>query len=111
MKWVYTFDGLEYPNIEKQYKAGDEVLVYSKTFNNNGGKEVFCISKEYAKSGYPGNMNPEIKRFHGWRGETNDIAVNAYGVYRVKTVEVISKGYDDIVKITIDRKDIKKGEE
>lgn len=42
MKWVYTFDGLEYPNIEKQYKPGDEVLVYSKTFNNNGGKEVFA---------------------------------------------------------------------
>lgn len=41
--------------------------------------------------GISGNMNPDIKRFHGWRGTTNDIARYAEGVRKCESVKVTGK--------------------
>ena len=112
MKYVYTFEGYMYPDIRKIYHVGDRVLVYSR-HNNNTGNVTYEISKKYAVDGYPGNVNHNIKRFHGWRGEYNNVSTYAHGVYTIKAVEVVAGKHapDEFVKITLNRTDIKNGEE
>jgi len=41
--------------------------------------------------GIGGNSNPDIKRFHGWRGTTNNIARYAEGVRKCESVKVAGK--------------------
>lgn len=77
MKYVYIFDNYMYPAVKEYYREGDEVLVYSRV-NNNTGSETFDISKKYAREGYPGNINANIRRFHGWRGVTSARTHMAY---------------------------------
>lgn len=112
MKYVYIFENYMYPEVKEYYREGDEVLVYSRV-NNNTGSETFGISKEYAREGYPGNINANIRRFHGWRGETNNVSTYAHGVYTVKAVEVKAGKYaaDQYIKVILNRTDIKKGKE
>ena len=50
--------------------------------------------------GYPGNSDNTIKRFHGWRGTTNDIAVYAHGV-RVCTKSII-KNYKSSIHYIVE---------
>lgn len=105
MKYTIIVD--EYQAMEENYRAGDKVLVLQKE-DLNDGFEWYTISKAYAEVGYPGNINHNEFRFHGWRGTTNNIAVTACGVYEIKKVEC----FDDYrVKVTIGRKDWKKVEE
>lgn len=103
MKYTFEFDPYR---IEETYKPGDEVLVYS-TENLNTGREYYNISKRAAKDGLPGNLDASQKRFHGWRGTTNNISIYAHGVYRVKEVEE----KDDIIKVKLDRTDLRKDAE
>lgn len=112
MKYVYIYENDMYPEIKEYYREGDEVLVYSRV-NNNTGSETFEISKEYAREGYPGNLNTHIRRFHGWRGETNNISTYAHGVYTVKAVEIKVGRYaaDQYIKITLNRTDVAIGKE
>lgn len=113
MQYTYMFNSYQTPGIENIYHVGDQVLVYSMVYNNEGGKEYFDISKYYAAEGYPGNIDKNIKKFHGWRGEYNNVATYAHGVYTIKSIEKVAGKYaqDEYTKITINRKDIKKGEE
>lgn len=73
----------------RKYAVGDEVLLYGR--QPEGGAETFDISRKYAAEGYPGNMNKEIKRFHGWRGTSYGVSVYAYGVRRVEMVETTDR--------------------
>lgn len=105
MKYTIIVD--EYEAISEGYKAGDKVLVLKKE-DLNDGSEWYTVSKVFAETGYPGNIDHNEFRFHGWRGTTNNISVTACGVYEIKKVQ----GLEDYrVKITIGRKDLKKGEE
>jgi hypothetical protein len=38
--------------------------------------------------GFGGNSDPNIRRYHGWRGTTNDWSVYAYGVRRCLRVTI-----------------------
>lgn len=105
MKYTIIVD--EYEAISEGYKAGDKVLVLQKE-DLNDGFEWYILSKTYAATGYPGNLDHTEFRFHGWRGTTNNIAVTACGVYEIKKVEMRD---DYKAKITIGRKDWKRGEE
>lgn len=80
-KTIYTAD---------EFKVGDEVLLVGRQLEASS-KEEFYIYKQYAKTGYPGNQNREIKRFHGWRGTTNGMRVYAYGVRVIESVEKTAK--------------------
>lgn len=84
------------------FTIGEQVLLYSK--QHEGGKEVFYASVEYAKTGYPGNMNCDICRFHGWRGTSYGTATYAYGVREVKKITpTLEKDYagNPIYKVTV----------
>lgn len=93
---------------DETYRVGDKVLVLQKEDLNNG-LEWYDISKRHAEAGYPGNMDHTIKCFHGWRGTYNNISTNAMGVYEIKKIEELDDWGDEI-KVTIGRKDLKKGE-
>lgn len=80
-----------FKTIEK-LEVGEQVLLYSKT--REGGKEIFHASKELAKTGYPGNIDGKIFRFHGWRGTSYGTSTYAYGVREVK--KVTPAGEDDM---------------
>lgn len=87
-----------------EYKIGDEVLLYSRSYQD--GSEEFKISKKFAAEGYPGNMNCNIKRLHGWRGETNNVSVYAYGRRKVIKVTATDKENDygdTIYKVVVGR--------
>lgn len=105
MKYIIIVD--EYEAISEGYKAGDKVLVLQKE-DLNDGFEWYTLSKTYAETGYPGNIDHNEFRFHGWRGTTNNISVMACGVYEIKKVQELE---DYRVKVTLGRKDWKKGEE
>lgn len=117
MKHVYYFDhysdGLYYDN-PNGLNVGDPVLVYSKT-RVMTGKTEWHISNRFADRGYPGNMDPSIRRFHGWRGTTNDIHIDAHGVYTVKAVDKVHRrewGEDVLCdRVEIGNVDIKKDED
>lgn len=107
MKYTIIVD--EHEAISEGYKAGDKVLVLQKE-DLNDGSEWYAVSKAFAETGYPGNLDHTEFRFHGWRGTTNNISTYAMGVYEIKKIEELDDWGDEI-KVTIGRKDWKKGEE
>lgn len=50
----------------------------------DGGHTFFL--RPYEGEGYPGNCNPILKAYHGWRGTTNGKSVYVYGVREVLEV-------------------------
>ena len=92
---------------DETYKPGDKVLV-TQHEDFNSQNEWYSVSKKYADTGYPGNLDRNVYRFHGWRGTTNNVSVTACGVYVIKDV----KRFDDYgrVMISLSRKDVKKEE-
>ena len=117
MKWTYVFDeiALEYKDIGgTEINVGDAVLVYSRE-NLMTGKSEWGLRKDFAETGYPGNMDSSVRCYHGWRGTTNNVSVTAHGVYKVKTVEHLRKRNRDgwterYLKVVLSKTDIKKGE-
>lgn len=105
----YTFK-IQTAYKDETYKVGDKVLVLHYYNEANLNEEWYDISKRHAEEGYPGNMNHTVKCFHGWRGTTNNISTYACGVYEIKKVENLDDWGDEI-KVTIGRRDWKKGEE
>lgn len=98
----YSFEDIYYnPHVE-DIRVGDSVLVYTRE-NVLTGSETYYISKELAETGYPGNTDSSVRRFHGWRGTTNDISVYAHGVYIVDDVQKSGDG----IKIRIGNTDVK----
>lgn len=86
----------------EKFEVGDNVLLYSK--QPEGKAEIFNASKKYAKTGYPGNMNNDICRFHGWRGTSYGTATYAYGVREV--IKVVLTDEEDfegrqLYKVTV----------
>lgn len=80
-------DDVRLPTIGKLYAVATR-----KNVGPNGARSpeglLFNNSDEYFSAGWPGNSNPSIGRFHGWRGTTNDWSVYAFGVRRCLSVEI-----------------------
>lgn len=105
MKYSIVVDEFKAENL----KAGDRVMVIEKQ-DINTGRTWYTVSKSHAETGYPGNVDNSIRKFHGWRGTTNNISTTACGVYEVKSVEALDK-FCEQYKVKVGRKDFKKGEE
>lgn len=83
-------------------KVGQEVILISRKDTSIGGsKEVFSAVL-HTGEGIPGNLSNE-RRYHGWRGTTNDIAAYAYGVRKITKVDNIDMGADYGYKVTVGR--------
>lgn len=76
---------------------GDEAILVCRT-DIRTGYETWCLYRD--EGGVPGNMNYSVKRYHGWRGTTANISVDAFGLRRV---ERISKTKDGNIKVTVGR--------
>jgi len=115
MKWTYKFDEFLMPPYYFDINVGDAVLVLSKE-NLLTGDTSWQLHKDCAETGYPGLLDSDYRCFHGWRGTYNNDRYEAHGVYKVKSVEHIRKPNkyyiaDFILKIVLDKHDIKKDEE
>lgn len=88
------------------FRPGEKVLVISRRNILKQGHETWDLYPEFATTGYPGNVNGNIKAFHGWRGTINDIYVEAHGVYEIISVKPAKDDWlADPVNVKIGRKD------
>ena len=111
MKYTYKFERHQLEEMAwfddvDSYKPGDKVLVYEVS-DDMTGRSTWHFAKRFAESGFPGNMDPSIKCFHGWRGSYNNVSRYARGVYSIK--EIIREGI--YTKIVLNRTDLKKNED
>ncbi|MCP3885797.1 MAG: hypothetical protein GY700_10040 [Propionibacteriaceae bacterium] len=60
----------------------------------DGTEEHYHLSFDprQIEEGMAGNSDRNIRRFHGWRGTTNDCAVTAYGVRHVIAIRTLNSG-------------------
>lgn len=75
---------------ENPVSVGDLVILFERSNINSGSSKWDCIP--WGGEGIEGNLNPHIKRYHGWRGTTNNVSIDAYGLRKVK--KVIPMYYD-----------------
>lgn len=110
MKWTYkcSEDQVQEYGLNS-LEVGSPALVIS-LYNVETGKENYYLrfDSRAVNEGYPGNVNPAIRRFHGWRGTTDNIAVYAHGVYIIRWIQKLPDGG---LKIKLGKTDIKKNEE
>ena len=106
MKYTFYFDAYD---MDDKIAVGDAVIVVCYTYLNTG-EEEYALYVDDNTGGIPGNTDSQIKRYHGWRGTTNNVSEWAHGVHTVKSIDLLKRGDDDIIKITINRTDIKKNE-
>lgn len=74
-------------------KVGDEVILIERKREGSDSGSWSCVL--HKGEGVEGNMNHNIKRYHGWRGTTDGVAINAHGVRKVIKVESL---FDDNLK-------------
>ena len=93
--------------IADEYQAsvavGDEVILIESRYEDGRNSKWKVVP--FTGEGIGGNMNPEIKRAHGWRGTSYGVAVYAHGVRRVTKVSDCEDPYTGytVQKITVGR--------
>ena len=86
---------------DTEFKIGDLVFLVEKVNTNQNYSTWYAY--EWDGEGMEGNMNPNIKRYHGWRGTTNDNAYYAHSVRKVIKVTPLYEDFDfpEYWKITV----------
>lgn len=77
--------------------VGDVYAVAVEKDTMSGAKQYIFKS---ADSGFGGNMNRSIKRYHGWRGTSNNWSRDALGVFDVLKIERQKNGR---LKVTLSK--------
>lgn len=81
------------------FKVGDEVVLV-ETINELTNVSTF--EPRIATDGIGGNMDNNVKRYHGWRGTTNNKALFAHGLRRILKIEDVEDVYNiNTFKITV----------
>lgn len=57
-----------------------KVMRYEHEWKDDPAQYKFLSDIE---TGWPGNLDSSIRRYHGWRGTTNNIYAEALGVFEV----------------------------
>lgn len=81
-----------------EVKVGDEVVLV-ECYDSNSGTTRWQI--RIAPDGIGGNMDDSVKRFHGWRGTTNNVSITAHGLRRVIKVTDKEDDYEVYQKVTV----------
>lgn len=68
--------------------VGDEFLVM-ETCNEMRPKESSKFTLFRTNKGLGGNLNGSVKRYHGWRGTSYDVATYALGVHKVISISEV----------------------
>ena len=80
-----------------KYKLGAEVMLVSSedvspdALRSGTGKRQFDVRFD-RPDGIGGNSNPDIKRYHGWRGTTGDISCHAHGLRKITKIRQLKNG-------------------
>lgn len=86
MKTVYTIS--ETPAIDLDtVNVGDQYILVSHT--DTMTQHTYYTLAHDNGAGISGNMNSNIKRYHGWRGTTGDVSVCAEGLHRVERIDYV----------------------
>ena len=98
---------------ENSIQPGNIVAVALQTniIRNERVRVILTSETEFINEGFGGNMNPRVRRFHGWRGTTDDISFMAYGVRKVESVISRSMAKNNWKLRIILGRDLKKREE
>ena len=59
--------------------------------NELNGAKWYTFNPDISK-GVPGNSDPSIRRYHGWRGTTNNVVKNALGVRKIEKITRFGNG-------------------
>lgn len=82
-------------------KVGDEYILV-KIVETKQDDYTHWGLLEHDGHGVPGNSNPDITRYHGWRGTSYGTALYAYGLRKVTAVTTgKDKSGDEWIKITV----------
>lgn len=71
----YDSENDDYDYAETSLAIGSIGVLYSRKKVGKRKTMHFKLSDE----GISGNSNSNIKRYHGWRGTTNDVSIDAFG--------------------------------
>lgn len=80
-----------------KYRIGARVILVSKTdvsYNAiRAGRDIPQYSLVFdCPDGIPGNSNPNITRYHGWRGTNNDVSYDAHGLREIIKMSILKNG-------------------
>lgn len=88
---------MDYETFERHGCFGPAPIAVGKTYiliertNLNSGAAWHDLIEDNGV-GISGNMNPDIRRYHGWRGTTNNISTDALGCRRVEAIHQYKNG-------------------
>lgn len=91
----------EFGYIESKYQVGTEVILYSHTnvspnaIRNGTDIPHYKIMLDNGE-GIGGNLNRNIKRYHGWRGTSCDISTHVYGLRKIVKMRTLKNGFVSI---------------
>ena len=92
-------DEPDLPEIGKEYMTWLSHYVGPNRDRNHSEHLRFSNDEQMVAEGFPGNSNRNIRRFHGWRGTTDEIHVSATGVRVCE--DVLRKEYEKTVHYRI----------
>lgn len=72
-----------------QPEVGD-LFTLVQEVNNRTGDRWYRLG--FSADGVGGNLNPDVREYHGWRGTTNDIARYACGLRRIEKIQMCKNG-------------------
>lgn len=80
-----------------KYKIGAQVMLVSETNVSpnaiRAGRDIPQYSIVFdCPDGIPGNSNPNITRYHGWRGTNNDVSYDAHGLREIIKISELKNG-------------------
>ena len=88
---VATYDA-KYKWVPTKIRVGAEFVLCSTTYLGTDLPKYFWIHD----GPVPGNSNPSIERYHGWRGTTDDRHIEAHGLRRVRRLRELKTGQGSV---------------
>ena len=87
-----------YQDLNSLYHVGDKFILVETTRDTHDGDIVSSWSLAQDEGGIGGNLNRDIKRYHGWRGTSFGRAVYAHGLRKITRVKPVD---DFTLKVTV----------
>ena len=106
----HEHDGPEVPvfvsfddSANRAIEVGDEgTLFFRESFTGSNDSDIINVGLRGEDGGIPGNSDPSIRKYHGWRGTNTDVGVFAYGWRRVLEYRPLSRGEGSRVVFSAD---------
>jgi hypothetical protein len=84
----WDYDPKEIPTVGEKYLVGNSDCTDSR-YENYEDNIFWSDDPDKIAEGWGGNMNNNVRRFHGWRGTTNGVASYGLGVRICISAQII----------------------